>query len=251
MRDFSVYQSFGGKLGVAAKSVTYTVFLPTDFGFNQKTDRLQLEIGRVGGGMSVVDDTGTKSNTACQPQLGGTACSVTWGFDDRLEEGEYQVSFKVLDNTTHQKGRVFVKILGGSPAVYAEGGATVFIRKPLTSPYVEVSGMNDGTLHLSKATGLRDYPISVGISSAYNATSATVAIDGQTVDQTSDSLPEDNSSYYMGKAQVFTLNISKQTLESLALGSHTITVTIAVPGYGDVTAQIGGKERGLITVVSQ
>ena len=229
--NFKVYQTFGGKYGVASKAMTYNVFLPTGFGFDTKTDRLQL-LYTLGTAQKLADDTGDKSNKACQTVSNGINCSVTWVFDEAtLKEAEYRIDFKVLDNTTHQKGRIFVDITND---IKGEGGATVFIKKPLTTPYVSFSSPNDTTT-LSDKTQVADLPIIVKINSEYTTSSMELNIDGKLYQniEKDKAIASDDQQYTGGKTSLYKFTIKKDDLLALMNGEHALTAVAKVDSFSE------------------
>lgn len=244
VKDFEVYKTFGGKFALPTKSVTYTVFFPEKFGFNLESDRLQLSYGN---GIPA-DDTGQDSNKACKTVEKGVECQVTWLFDEAsLQEQEYMVSFKVLDNTTHQKGRVFVSLQGD---LYAENGATVFIKKPLTYPYVVMSGI-DNPLVVTDSIVEEDLKITVSANGSLKTQDANLYLDEEPIQVIAEPKIIEDQNYIGGKRAEFTFTIPFSKIKELSKGTHKINVRVTGTDFDVSAVTEGADPGGAINIIVQ
>lgn len=236
VKNFKNYQSFGGKYAIAQKSVTYTVFLPDAFGYDIKKDRLQLSYRSGAQG----DVLAAESNNAdaCKKADGGITCDLKWEFKEQeLAQAETFVSFKVLGNDTKQKGRVFVPITEG---VYAEGGSSVIVNKPLTVPYAEL--VNSGTLELFDKAKVGDIPIKVQMNAGYKTGRAELYVDDKKINQTDTFAISDEANYQGGKVAVYELSLGKDELLQLSQGMHKISVVVKGADYEAWGTSLNGQD---------
>lgn len=249
VKDFVNYQTFGGKYGTATKSVTYNVFIPTGFSFDPSTERLQMVY--TGGGnpaYPVADDTAYKN--VCPEVSGGHNCTVTWTFDEtKLAAGEYTLLFKVLDNTTHQKGRIFAPLslgTGSTPSYLLTGGSTdIFLNKPIATPYAEFQDI-PAINTLADKQAAQSFPVKVRLNKQNNPTSVSYYLDGVLAGTASTATTVADNSFTGGQTSVFTFTFTN--LASLANGSHLITAKANGNGYSVPVVTPDGQAK--ITVVA-
>lgn len=241
VKDFENYKAYGGKTRLATKQIRYTVFLPEAFGFKAGQDRVQLSFANTGPQEQIAADSGEGGGSTCKPTDGGTSCVLTWKLDEQsIPTGEVSLRFKVLDSTTHQKGRVFVPI---TPGVYAEGGSTIFIDKPTTTPYANFEQTQELVEFKDKAA-VADMSVDVLINSQYGVDHVEMSLDGNKVSSADKPIIKDNTSYEGGKVAVYSLTLKKADILALTQGNHSLTAVVKGADFEvPVVTVLGDKQQ--------
>lgn len=220
VKNFEMYKTFGGKFAVPTKSVTYSVHFPKKFGFDMQKDRLQLIYG-TSVSEKIAADSGEQSNENCKVVADGTQCDITWNFDETtLEESEYFLKFKVLDNTTHVKGRVYMPIQSD---MYTETGS-IFLKKPLTTPYVVMS-ISEEPIVISDNMAKENALIMVTVNAGIAIDTMVLGIDQESYGTESNVVEVDDSNYSGGRRRDYEFVLPFNALAALSKGEHTLSIT--------------------------
>jgi hypothetical protein len=225
--DFTDKQMFGGKYGSATHLVSYTVFIPTGFGFNIQTDILELKYStQPEVSYKVGAQNGNGSSTNCSTVAGGYQCVLNWNLDlSKPPAGAYDISFVALDSTTHPEGRIVVPMSSGLG--YAASG-TIYIEAPLTTPYAEFSGAPSTAL-LTDKKAQSTLSIGVATNANNNPTSTEFYLDGKLVGTSNSAETVADSAYLGGNKKVFSYVL--RDLENLANGNHSLTAKFKGADY--------------------
>lgn len=235
--NFENYQSFGGKNGVAAQSVTYNVFLPSGMGFNPSNHVLEMLYsgGSQGSSQSIAYESNSpnEAGTCKATSSGGYNCSVKWVFgnaDPALIQGAYTISFVVLNSNTMPVNGIYMNLLGSgsSNPIYAEAGQ-VFINEPLTAPYASFDSGVQSLYTLVNRSSLSSIPFTVDINAGNPPTKVVFYFDGQLAQSVTNYNKVANYSYSGGEVDQFHYTLSG--LNSLSNGDHILTATAIGNGY--------------------
>jgi hypothetical protein len=237
--DFKEYQTYGGKYSVFIKKITYNVFFPTNFGLDASSDVLEIMSSNQPGGYTVGGQNGGSGPMECTKVANGYNCPISWGLAPKAPApGNYSVSFRLLDSTTHSKGRIFVPIIP-SASHYAQTG-DVTLASPLTSPYAQFASLTSNYL-LSNRQSDKTMTTNVVTNSGNKATGVDYYLDGQLIGSSGPGVVQADSSYSGGYKETF--NYTLVNLDQLKAGDHELTAQlVGVDGESNITVMtIDGK----------
>lgn len=251
--NFENYQTFGGKSGIAVKSVSYNVFLPTGMGFNPSNDVLEMIYsgGQSGAGQSIPYASNSPDQAgSCKQASNGYNCDATWVFANSypvLTQGTYTVSFKVLNSNTMPVNGIYMDLLNGSGSqpIYAETGQ-IFINEPLTTPYASFDSSVQSLYTLVNQSSPKSLTFIVDINAKNYPTKVNFYLDGQMAQSVTDPVELSSNNYTGGQVDQFSYTL--YNLNSLSNGDHILTATAIGSDYSvPVVTQDGQSEINIVS----